>query len=1039
MRADAVSPTRIPRRSADVAVGGVLLALALAYFAALAPYGLNIDDEGTLLYQIYRTYLGQVLYVDFHAGYTPGLFYSNAALFSLFGVNIIVLRLGLALINSLTVTCMYWLARRLGASQLAAATAGLLYVALIPFYDGQFGAFNIPYPTWYVSVFWLASVMCAVRWWESGRSWWWLPAGVCAGVVFAFKPNSGLLDLAGLLIALTLLEQPGPASTPGQRNGLTRLLLFGERALGWVVPVGLTVSLTALFGRGDSWRDVGLFALPLIVIVGFHLFSHPIRRQVREAAPFSRWCNLLALGSGFALVSLPWIAYFWSHLGTRPFLRAILFVGTGFDRFYYIAYPPIGTWGLATAAVFIALVGIGVLLRRRVLRPGLVVAVFAIGGCGATVWLLRHPPPMIEGLQASVLMRVRDVGFVAVLVIEWAALLTYIIQRRRGSVFSIAMAAGERAGMERTGSLFIMIVSAVLMHMQLYPRTDFMHLVAAIPGVLIVAAWSLHLFAELWARGLTASMPGRRLLAAVAVAPAYGFVLIELTPALGRIGYLARAWWNHDETAVVRLDSRRAPLLVEPAAGRPFIALSSTTRFLRDHTRTDDFVFAFPALDLVCFLADRQNPTRHGYFFPGWPGHDVEAEVIDALQAQPPRFIVAMHYHALFFGSAPPYYFGLRQFVTSRYRLERHVGLFDILGPVQGQPESIVAPATDDDTLATTIALWQRELDHRSGTAARTVAATLTALPKATSWHLANAMAALQPPEQQLLLELIRKSQSAPGAAALAMVLEQYLVPGTLHQYFIRVLAEFGDSRAVVPLLRWLPNADAADRPAIAGILFMIAGKTNRGDYLYANSSEGVLADIGQGLNVEQLINWIDNPFEFFGLRFFAISMAGAMKDPLVVPFLTRVLTDPNEHVDLHFAAASVLIKLGYGRQTFPIIVNQLDSDPLFATLIVAAYDHDGNDGTDAVGEAMRATTDSARATAFWIAATVHDPRLRDDLYTGLSDPLADVQKAATWGLANLGDTNSIATLQQLTAGEDDQVATFARRALQRISRGSGQ
>ena len=53
-------------RRLRIAGGGVLLVLAFAYFAGLSPYGLSIDDEGTLLYQIYRTYLGQVLYIDFH-------------------------------------------------------------------------------------------------------------------------------------------------------------------------------------------------------------------------------------------------------------------------------------------------------------------------------------------------------------------------------------------------------------------------------------------------------------------------------------------------------------------------------------------------------------------------------------------------------------------------------------------------------------------------------------------------------------------------------------------------------------------------------------------------------------------------------------------------------------------------------------------------------------------------------------------------------------------------------------------------------------
>lgn len=1016
----------------DKRVGFALLTAAVLYFGLLAPYGLNLDDEGTILYQIYRTYLGQVLYVDFHAGYTPGLFYWNAALFWLFGVNVVVLRLGLALINGLTVYGMYWLARRLGASTLAAATAGLLYVAFIPFYDGQFGAFNIPYPTWYVSVFWLASVMCVVRWWESRRSLWWLPAGLCTGVVFAFKPNSGLLDLAGLLIALAVLERPAPDTTPG-RGWLSRVLIRAEHPVGWLIPAGLTLALTWFLGRGAGWREVWLFALPLIVVVGYQLLLQASRQPARAAAPFSRWCNLLAVGSGFALVTLPWTVYFWSRLGTRPFLRAVLFLGTGFDRFYYIAYPPIGLWGLGTAGVFVVSVGIGMLLRRRLLPPAVLVAALVCGGLGATLWLWRHPPPMVEGFQASVVMRVRDVAFVVVLMTEWAAVLTYIVQSWRGRVFAVAAAPGERDSAQRLATLFVLIVCGILMHMQLYPRTDFMHLVVAIPGVLILAAWLVHLLAELWARGLTAAPAWRRLIAAAVLAPLYALVLIMIAPALGRITYLARSWWAHDPTAVVRLDSARAPLVVEPAAGRSFLALSSTARFLREHSRPDEAVFTFPALDLVCFLADRQNPTRHGYFFPRWPGHDVEAEVIDALQARPPRFIVAMHYHALFFGSAPLYYFSLRRYITSHYRLERRIGLFDVLAPVSAQTKVAALPSADGDSLADALRLWRVELQHRAGATARATDAALAALPAASAWDLANALPALAPAQQQLLAELIRTSRSAAGAAAAAMVLENYVVPGTLHDYLIRVIAEFGDDRAVVPLLGWLANAEIPDRATIAGLLFIIAQKISLEDYLYTAPNPRELADIGEVLNAQQLIIWIDNPFEFFGLRFFAIGMAAAQRDPLVIPVLARVLGDSNEPMDLRLAAARSLVKLGFGRQVLPTMINRLRDDDLFAALIVAMYDADSDDGRDPLVEAMRAADDDPRTTAFWVAAAVRDPRLREPLQLGLSDRVPQVQMAAAWGLGNLRDTESVAALERLASDGNDQVAAFARRALGRV------
>ena len=62
---------RVPRaRLATIALGAGVAGLYLLFVG----YGYQLEDEGTILYQILRTYRGERPYLDFHTGYTPAIF-----------------------------------------------------------------------------------------------------------------------------------------------------------------------------------------------------------------------------------------------------------------------------------------------------------------------------------------------------------------------------------------------------------------------------------------------------------------------------------------------------------------------------------------------------------------------------------------------------------------------------------------------------------------------------------------------------------------------------------------------------------------------------------------------------------------------------------------------------------------------------------------------------------------------------------------------------------------------------------------------------
>lgn len=1050
-------------RWSGAAGGLVILVLSLAYFGTLTPYGLELADEGHLVHQIYRTYLGQLPYVDFHTGYTPAVYYWNAAVFSLFGINLLALRLSLAVVNALAVYCLYRVARRLGASVLAAATAGLLYVALIPFYDGHFAPFNIPYPAWYVTLFWLLSVICVMRWWDKRTTLPWFAAGVCAGVVFAFKQNSGLLNVAALLIALGLLERT--VDDPDARRGsVSRFICRCERTLRWLMPLGGAAALSLMLGRSAGAREVYLFTLPLIVVVVWQLLG-PAARVARSVPAFTLWRRLLSLMAGFLVITLPWLVYFWRHLGTIPFLRSVFYFGVKYEQFYFIGHPQVGPWGVPIALTMGLVVIVGLLMAKGWLPPRLVGGMIVAGAVLASISLVRHPPRMVEGFQQSVVMRVQDVAFALVLVIEWAAIGAYLLQTGPNSRAQAAQPAqisvspaGEMAwnGEVRSAGFFLIALSSgILMQMQLYPRSDFMHLVYAAPGILILGARLLSSLADLYAGSMARTRRGRRVIGALVVAPVYAPVLIMVAPALWRIEYLVRSAVEHDTTALVRLDTPRAPLVIEPGAGRLFLGLSSAVSYLQAHSQPGELIFTFPCLDFVSFLADRRDPTRHGYYYPGSPGHAVEAEVIDALRARPPHYIVALHDHALFFVGAPLYYFNLRQYAVQGYSIERRIGMFDILhrddltnerkttasvrraaagGSIEG-PDPARNEDQGDDGLAEVVPLWRLELQHQGGRTARQVDAALAAMPVVGIPALATAAFALDPPGQRMLANLIRKSRSAPGAAALAIVIEEGDLTPTVRELFFRIIAETGDLRSVVPLLHALKTADFADLGGLSGDLFNIASRSWVENYWYAPPEHLEWNAIEQELPAEQLIQWIDNPWEMVALRSFAIRMAGARNSRTFVPFLVRILGDGNEQPQLRIDAAQGLVELGFGPEIFPALGEILGQTELMpAELIVELYPQAPDIGRELVIESMQAADPGARARAFWVAGAVQDPNLSEDLRAGLADPLPEVRMAAAWALGNIRDASALPGLREVAGGGNDEVEAFAERAIQRIA-----
>ncbi|GIW40964.1 MAG: hypothetical protein KatS3mg076_1541 [Candidatus Binatia bacterium] len=732
------------------------------------------------------------------------------------------------------------------------------------------------------------------------------------------------------------------------------------------------------------------------------------------------WKQGLWLLLGFSLVAAPWLFYFWRELGTAPFLRAIFFVGTNFESFYYLAYPPLGRWELALFAGAALIVAAGFLARRfpppRWLAPAALV-VAAAGG--AAVWFFS-PPPMVEGFQASVVMRMRHLAFGLVLLVAWAGLLAYLFRE-----------LGPRAEEEATsqGKLLVALLSGLLMHMRLYPRTDFMHLVPAAPGLFVVAAWLLFRLATLWGDALAGSPGGRRLVRVLVAAPLYVLVFVWVAPALGRIEYLARAYLGRDGEAVVRLGSERASLVVEPAAGRLFRDLSRTVGYLRERSGPEDYVFTFPALDLLLFLSGRQNPTRHGYFFPGWPGHDVEAEVIDDLETRPPRYVVALHDHPMYFLGAPLYYFQLRRYVRERYELERRIGTFDILRP-RGSSEDLPVVQAPETLLADT-ASWRRELRRLRGATRRRLDYALGRI--AAGEEPLEVLGGLDAEAQRLFARMVRKSRSRGGAEVLARALAALPLEPRVRELFVRVVVEVGDVTALFPLVDSFRSNDALERMAVAGIFFGILSRTGMEEYWYVPDSQDEVEAIAERMQPERLAVWMENPWENYAVRWLAVFLAGYRQEEFLVVPLVGLLGNSGMFSPLRVEAARSLARHGIGGEIAGPLGRLLAEDRfLVPELLLDLYSRAPEEVRPVVERRMADPDTQVRSLAFWIAVATRDPAFREAFENAAFDPFPEVRMASVWGLGQLGFPESV---RPFLEDPDDRVRAFARRAVEGASK----
>jgi hypothetical protein len=284
-------------------------------------------DEGTLGQAAERVLNGEMPNRDFIDPYTGGLAYLDAAIFKIFGINLLWLRIFLFVVFLAWIPAVFALAREFCGPWAAAGVTLVTVSWSVPNYPAAM-------PSWFSLFLATFGTLCLARYIRQPQPKWLILAGLCGGVSFLFK-SVAVYYVAAALAFFVYREQDLARNQDGAPRKTLAYLAFLGTGLSLFV-LGLIRLVFSIAGPLEYLH----FVLPGAAIALLLIYRE---RTPANLSSLSRIRVLARMGLpflvAFALPVFAYFAFYWHAGGLQKLLFSVF--AAPMSRMIYARFSPI--------------------------------------------------------------------------------------------------------------------------------------------------------------------------------------------------------------------------------------------------------------------------------------------------------------------------------------------------------------------------------------------------------------------------------------------------------------------------------------------------------------------------------------------------------------------------------------------------------------------------------------------------------------------------------------------------------------------------